>query len=86
MDSLSSNPKINSIIIQKQFSSEEQNEKTLLFNNKSMEQNLNFQFIKKTKTRDCIQKVKEIENKRILILYRKFFEIYNIKTGKKIIQ
>ena len=46
--------------------------------------NLNFDFITRKKTYTNFQKIKEIEGGRIIILYYKFFEIFDLKTNKKI--
>ena len=38
--------------------------------------------MRRTKIHDYILKIKQINESRILILYYKFFEVYNIKTGQ----
>ena len=46
--------------------------------------NLKFDFIRREKTNTDFEKIKEIEGGRIVILYYKFFEIFDLKTNKKI--
>ena len=46
--------------------------------------NIKFDFIKRTKTYTDFKKIKEIEGGRIILLYYNLFEIYDLKTNKKI--
>ena len=53
-------------------------------NNNNNYNNMNFELIKSDKIYDCVRKIKEISENRILILYWEFFEIFDLKTSNKI--
>ena len=61
----------------------DKNEKEMKLNNKN-NQNINFEFMGRVKINEYIKKLKEIEGNKILILYENYFEVFDIKTRKKI--
>ena len=58
------------------------NENELIIKNNN--HNLNFELMRSDKIYPYLRKIKEIKGNRILLLYDEFFEIFDLKTSKKI--